>query len=94
MKQRGLLQGRLRMETSERQRVQALLEERANREAAIAESRSQPKSPDVEAELAARYGSMELEERAFNILLDIGMIESNPDPDSADYDSSNDDEFC
>lgn len=40
------------------------------------------------------YASMDLEERAFNILLDLGLISLTPDPDSPDYDSSKDDEFA
>jgi hypothetical protein len=37
---------------------------------------------------------MDPEERAFNILLDLGIIESSPDPDSPEYDHSNDDELA
>jgi len=40
------------------------------------------------------YAAMDPEERAYNILLDLGMIESNSDPDSPDYDHSNDDELA
>jgi hypothetical protein len=36
---------------------------------------------------------MELGERAFNILVDLGIVELNPDPESKDYDSSADNEF-
>ena len=43
--------------------------------------------------VAAKYAEMPLEERAYNILLDLGMIELTPDPDSPDYDSTNEDEF-
>jgi outer membrane biosynthesis protein TonB len=39
------------------------------------------------------YGSMDLEDKAFNILVDLGMVDETPDPDSPDYDHSNDDEF-
>merc|ERR1712071_242695 len=38
--------------------------------------------------LAERYGSMPLEERAFNILLDLGMVELTPDPDDPSYDDT------
>lgn len=48
---------------------------------------------ESEAALAARYGAMDLEERAYNILYDLGMIDETPDPDSEDYDSSKDDEL-
>ncbi len=43
-------------------------------------ARKQPKSPQEEQELKEKYGSMEIEERAFNILVDLGMVELNPDP--------------
>ena len=36
--------------------------------------------------LQAKYGSMEPGERAFSILLDLGMIIAHPDPDSLSYD--------
>jgi trigger factor len=52
----------------------------------------QPKSEAEKKALSERYASMDLEERAFNILLDLGMIELTPDPDSPDYDHSNDHE--
>ena len=42
------------------------------------DARAQPKSPDVEAALASKYAAIQsLEERAFQILLDLGMIERN-----------------
>lgn len=93
MKQRSILQARLERETVERERIQAAIEEAAKKEAAIAEARRQPKPPEVEAELAARYGSMDLEERAFAILVDLGMVEITLDPSSPDYDNSKDDDF-
>ncbi|KAL7438914.1 hypothetical protein ACHAXH_006748 [Discostella pseudostelligera] len=52
----------------------------------------QPKAPEVEAALAEKYAAMNLEERAFNILSDLGMIDLNPDPDDPNRDSSSDDE--
>ena len=39
------------------------------------------------------FDSMDLEDKAFNILVDLGMVDKTPDPDSPDYDHSNDDEF-
>jgi len=61
---------------------------KAERRAAnVVEARRQPKSPEEEKVIASRYGAMELEERAYQILYDLGMIEETPDPDSADYDS-------
>lgn len=40
---------------------------------AILFSRTQPKSPQEEAKLAEKYGSMSLEDRAYAILCDLGM---------------------
>lgn len=60
--------------------------------AAVMKARSQPKSPEDEAALAARYGAMDLEERAFSILADLGMIELHLDPDDPDRDTSHDDD--
>ena len=40
------------------------------------------------------YASMEIGERAFYVLLDLGLIALTPDPDSPDYDHSKDDEFA
>mmetsp|Transcript_10581 Transcript_10581/g.16296 ORF Transcript_10581/g.16296 Transcript_10581/m.16296 type:complete len:345 (+) Transcript_10581:103-1137(+) len=39
---------------------------------------------------AEHYATMPLEERAFNILVDLGMVEINPDPADPKYDSSKD----
>jgi hypothetical protein len=44
---------------------------------AIVKARQQPKSPEEEKLLADRYGSMPLQERAFAILYDLGMVEMN-----------------
>ena len=40
------------------------------------------------------YASMEVGERAFHVLLDLGLITLTPDPDDPDYDHSKDDEFA
>jgi hypothetical protein len=76
-------------ETRRKDELQAewkvLLEETANScyplsDEAFVEARCQPKSSDEEAKLIDRYHSIEsTEERAFQILLDLGMIqESTP----------------
>jgi len=44
---------------------------------AIKRARRQPKSPSEEAILAEKYGQLSLEDRAYAILSDLGMIESN-----------------
>jgi TFIIF-interacting CTD phosphatase-like protein len=56
-------------------------------------ARQQPKSPEEEKMLQERYGGMSMEQRAFAILCDLGMIEKNLNPDDPDYDHSNDDEI-
>mmetsp|Transcript_22006 Transcript_22006/g.65159 ORF Transcript_22006/g.65159 Transcript_22006/m.65159 type:complete len:685 (-) Transcript_22006:492-2546(-) len=43
---------------------------------------------------ASTYGNMDVEERAFTILSDLGMLENSPDPDDPNYDSSGDDEIA
>merc|ERR1712154_403962 len=40
------------------------------------------------------YATMTPDDRAWSILYDLGAIEMTPDPDSTDYDSSKDDEYC
>lgn len=44
---------------------------------AVKRARRQPKSPSEEAKLAEKYGKLSLEDRAYAILLDLGMIYSN-----------------
>ena len=41
--------------------------------------RRQPLSPDEEAELQKKYSSLPLKERAYRILVDLGMIDSSPE---------------
>lgn len=50
--------------------------------------------PEPIVDLAAKYAGMKEEERAYNICVDLGLVQTTPDPDSPDYDSSKDDEFC
>lgn len=51
----------------------------SDREKAIREARRQPKSPEEEARLAAKYAAIEdLSERAFTILVDLYMVEATP----------------
>ena len=59
---------------------------------AVMQARKQPKSAEEEASLASKYGAMDLEERAFTILADLGMIELNPDPEDPNRDTSKDDD--
>lgn len=79
-KQRGLLETRLAMDlaTLEKKKKEATaLAEREAVRAALAKKRKQPKSPEEEAALASKYGAMEPSERAYNILVDLEMIEVN-----------------
>jgi hypothetical protein len=56
----------------------------------------QPKSSDEESKLAEKYANMEnLEDRAYALLCDLGMIEEHKDPRDSSYDhSKDDDEYC
>mmetsp|Transcript_27376 Transcript_27376/g.38504 ORF Transcript_27376/g.38504 Transcript_27376/m.38504 type:complete len:325 (+) Transcript_27376:79-1053(+) len=47
-------------------------------------------APKVGLRSAEDYSAMPLEERAFNILVDLGMVEITPDPTDPSYDSSKD----
>ena len=53
----------------------------------IVQARQQPKSNEEEQELQEKYGSMDLEERAFNILVDLGMVDLHSDPDGEGEDA-------
>jgi len=48
----------------------------------VEKARQQPKSMEEEQKLQEKYGDMDLEERAFNILVDLGMVNLHADPDS------------
>jgi len=71
-KQRALLAARLKMEKT------------GNAESATSDHDRQSQEKESEEIIAARYASMDLETRAFNILLDLGMVERTPDPDDVD----------
>lgn len=93
-KQRALLSARLERE----EKIRAVIREKQQKieaaKLAIKEARKQPKSVAEEKELAARYAALEdLGDRAFSILVDLGMVIVSPDPNASDYDSSQDDEF-
>jgi hypothetical protein len=48
----------------------------------------------VVANKVASFQSMEPAERAFCILVDLGLIDIHPDPESPDYDHSDDDKLA
>jgi len=54
----------------------------------------QPKSSVEESKLAEKYAQMSLEDRAYALLCDLGMIEEHKDPNDPSYDHSKDDEYC
>ena len=87
---RSLLAVRFEMEEKVRIATRAREEERLAAIEAMKDDieaiRAQPKSPEVEAALQAKYGAMELGERAFNILLDLGYITTSPEPGSPEFD--------
>mmetsp|Transcript_30338 Transcript_30338/g.54946 ORF Transcript_30338/g.54946 Transcript_30338/m.54946 type:complete len:499 (-) Transcript_30338:137-1633(-) len=58
----------------------------------IEQVRQQPKPSEEEQKLKEKYGSMDLEERAFNILVDLGMVDLHSDPDASLDWEENDDE--
>jgi len=66
---------------------------KARREA-VEEAKRQPKSAEEDAALAEKYGGMPAEERAFNILVDLGLADLSPDPDDPNYYTGMDDEEC
>jgi hypothetical protein len=57
-------------------------------------ARRQPKSPNEESKLAEKYQNIPIEERAYTILFDLGMIDENKDPNDPSYDHADDDEYC
>ncbi len=52
------------------------------------------RAKDERSQLQKRYDAMEPDEKAYNILVDLGMVKVNPDPSSPDYDHSCDDELA
>ena len=55
----------------------------------------QPKTSDEETKLAEKYAQMtNLEDRAYALLVDLGMIDERKDPRDPSYDHSNDDGLC
>jgi hypothetical protein len=75
-----------------------LLPEKKRRAAAAAKAvalaRQQPKSYKEAIVLKSRYAAMSPEDRAFEILNDLGMVEKNPNPNDPGYDHSKDDKLC
>jgi hypothetical protein len=60
----------------------------------IIEARRQPKAFDEESKVAEKYAKMSVEDRAFAILYDLGMVDENKDPRDPSYDHSVDDDIC
>jgi len=77
---------------AEKEAEEATAKELGYPSAEIMRARQQPKSTEEEAALAAKYGAMELGEKIFAILTDLGMIDLHPDPDDPSRDTSTDDE--
>lgn len=50
--------------------------------------------PEPVVDLTKKYAAMNEDDRAFAIMVDLGIVSITPDPDAADYDSSKDDAFC
>eukprot|EP00577_Skeletonema_sp_RCC1716_P011596 CAMPEP_0113398824 /NCGR_PEP_ID=MMETSP0013_2-20120614/15191_1 /TAXON_ID=2843 ORGANISM="Skeletonema costatum, Strain 1716" /NCGR_SAMPLE_ID=MMETSP0013_2 /ASSEMBLY_ACC=CAM_ASM_000158 /LENGTH=432 /DNA_ID=CAMNT_0000283643 /DNA_START=109 /DNA_END=1407 /DNA_ORIENTATION=- /assembly_acc=CAM_ASM_000158 len=83
---------RLAEEAAAAEALQAEVRELGYPSVAVMKARQQPKSAEEEAALASKYGAMDLEERAFSILTDLGMIDLNPDPEDPNRDTSKDDD--
>lgn len=83
---------RLAEEAAAAEAVDAEARELGYPSVAVMKARQQPKSAEEEAALASKYGAMDLEERAFSILTDLGMIDLNPDPEDPNRDTSKDDD--
>jgi hypothetical protein len=56
-----------------------------DRQAVIALARQQPKSREEDLKFQERYAGMSLEDLAFAILYDLGMVEKNMDPNDPNY---------
>ncbi len=68
---------------------------RARVEQATAQASPQKLSPNKTVDkLTAKYASMSPEQRAFSILLDLGIIQEHQDPDDPQYDTTHDDDYC
>ena len=83
---------RLAEEAAAKEAAEAEARELGYPSVAVMKARQQPKSAEEEAALASKYGAMDLEERAFSILADLGMIDLNPDPEDPNRDTSKDDD--
>ena len=83
---------RLAEEAAAKEALEAEARELGYPSVAVMKARQQPKSAEEEAALASKYGAMDLEERAFSILTDLGMIDLNPDPEDPNRDTSKDDD--
>lgn len=62
--------------------------------AAVEESATEAAQTPAPAPVDVADVSMDEGEKAFNILVSLGMVEQTPDPDDAEYDSSKDDELA
>ena len=61
---------------------------------AVEESATEEAQTPAPAPVDVADESMDEGEKAFNILVSLGMVEQTPDPDDAEYDSSKDDELA
>lgn len=91
-KQRALLAARLEREARTRLLVGDKQEQsKTNQSTTVREYATEQLD---EEKLDERYEAIaDIGERAFTILVDLGMVSITPDPQSPDYDSSQDDEF-
>jgi hypothetical protein len=75
-KQRALLSARLEREASSRKIAKEQVEKLAAEQAKLTQARQQPKSKNEEVDLSQRYKAIsDLGERAFQILVDLRMVQ-------------------
>jgi len=93
-RRRALLDARLKVHLKHKKRRALAMATIETRRAAITEARKQPKIKSEEQILAKRYGKMSLEDRAYNILVDLGIVEVHLDPNDPSYDNLFDNEIA
>jgi colicin import membrane protein len=79
-----------KVRAAERERLATIAAKQGNIDA----MRTWPKSAEEEAALAAKYAAMDLEEKCFNVLLDLGMIKLHPDEEGTpEFDGSGPEDY-
>ena len=83
------------IERAAKAEASAVAVRKAMMERRLADEKKTPFKPTLSSEeLTMKYATLSEEDRAFNILVDLGIVSLTPDPDDASYDASKDDEYC